>query len=38
MHRVLLDLGEQLVADAREPALGVPHGCGRIPVEGPEIP
>ena len=37
MHRVLLDLGEQLVADAREAALGVAHRRGRIAVERSEV-
>ena len=37
VDRRLLDLGEHLVADAREPALGVPHRRGAVAVERPEV-
>ena len=33
----LLDLGEHLVADPREPALGVAHGGGAVAVERSEV-
>ena len=36
-HGVLLDLGEHLVADAREPALGVAHRRGAVAVERSEV-
>ena len=36
-HRRLLDLGEHLVADAREPALGVAHRGGAVAVERAEV-
>ncbi len=33
-----LDVGEQFAADLFEAALGVPHGRGRIAVDGAEVP
>ena len=36
-NRGLLDLGEHLVADPREPALGVAHGRGAVAVERSEV-
>ena len=37
MHRVLLDLGEQLVADPCQAALGVAHRRGRVAIERSEV-
>ena len=37
VHRVLFDLSKQLVADARQAALGVAHGRGRIAIERSEV-
>ena len=36
-HRGLLDLRQHLVADRRQPALGVPHGGGAVAVERSEV-
>ena len=37
VDRRLLDLGQHLVADAREPALGVAHGGRAVAVERSEV-
>ena len=36
-HRGLIDFGQQLVADARQPALGVAHRRGAVAVERAEV-
>jgi hypothetical protein len=36
-HRLLIDLGEELVGNARETALGVAHRRGAVAVERPEV-
>ena len=36
-HRRLLDFGEHFVADAGQPALGVPHRSGTVAIERPEV-
>ena len=37
VHRILLDLGEQLIGDAREAAFGVAHGRRGVAVERSKI-
>ena len=32
-----VDVGEQFAGDARQTALGVTHGCGRIAIDGAEV-
>ncbi len=38
VDRVLVDVGEQLVGDARQPRLGVAHGRRRVAVDRAEVP